>query len=89
MIASFLLAAAQTMTFTADRIAADGVTRALAATGHVVAASGPMTVRGEYMTRDADGTMLFHDPVCATTCTNEVGHTHWNVSGEVEYKDRE
>ena len=89
MIVPFLLAAAQAMTFTADRIAADSATRALTATGHIVAVSGPMTVRGEYMTRDADGTMLFHNPVCATTCTNAVGHTHWGVSGEVEYKDRE
>ena len=84
MIASFLFAAAQAMTFTADRIAADSVTHALTATGHIVAASGPITIRGECLTRDADGTMLFHDPVCATTCTNAVGHTHWNVSGEVE-----
>ena len=89
MIASFLFAAAQTMTFTADRIAADNVTHALVATGHVVAAAGPMTVRGDYMTRDPVGTFLFHDPVCATTCTNAVGHTHWNVSGEVEYRDKE
>ena len=89
MITPFLLAAAQVMTFTADRIAADGVTHALTATGHVVAAAGPITVRGEYLTRDADGTMLFHDPVCATTCTNAVGHTHWNVSGEVEYREKE
>ena len=88
MIASLLFAAAQAMTFTADRIAADSVTRALTATGHVVATSGPMTVRGDYMTRDADGTMVFHDPTCATTCSNAVGHTHWNVSGEVEYKDQ-
>ena len=89
MIASLILAAAQAMTFTADRIAADGVTHALTATGHVVAASGPITIRGELLTRDADGTMLFRDPVCATTCTNAVGHTHWNVSGEVEYREKE
>ena len=89
MIAPILLAAAQAMTFTADRIAADGVTRALTATGHIVAVSAPMTVRGDYMTRDADGTMLFHDPVCATTCTNAVGHTHWNVSGEIEYREND
>ena len=89
MIAPIVLAAAQTMTFTADKIAADGVTRALTATGHIVAASGPITVRGDYMTRDADGVMLFHDPVCATTCSNAVGHTHWNVSGEIEYREKE
>ena len=85
MIATLFLAAAQAMTFTADRVAADVDTRALTATGHIVAVSGPLTLRGELMTRDADGRMVFHDPVCATTCTNAVGHTHWSVSGEVEY----
>ena len=89
MITPLLLAAAQTMTFTADRIAADNVTKALAATGHIVAAYGPMTVRGESMSRDADGLMLFRDPTCCTTCTNAVGHTHWNVTGEVEYRENE
>ena len=89
MIATLFLAAAQTMAFTADRIAADGVTRALAATGHIVATSGPFTLRGESLSRDADGLMRFHDPTYATTCSNAVGHTHWNVTGEVEYKDEE
>ena len=67
MIAAFLLVAAEAMTFTADRIAADGVTRALTATGHIEAVAGVVKVRGELMTRDADGTMVFHDPTCATT----------------------
>ena len=88
MIATFVLAAANTMTFTADRIAADNVTRALTATGHIVAVSEPLTIRGDYMTRAADGLMTFYDPVCATTCTNEVGHTHWNISGEIEYQEK-
>ena len=87
MIAALALAAAQAMTFTADRIAADNVTHALVATGNLVAVSGPVTIRGEMMTRDPDGLMLFHDPVCATTCSNAVGHTHWSVTGEVEYKE--
>ena len=89
MIATFVLAAAQALTFSADRIAADNVTHALAATGNIVAAAGPLTIRGESMTRDAEGRMLFHDPVCATTCTNAPGHTHWCVSGEVEYKEKD
>ena len=89
MIATFLLLAAETITFTADRIAADNVTHALVATGHIVAVSKPLTIRGEYLTRDADGLMLFQDPVCATTCSNAVGHTHWNVTGEVEYKEHD
>ena len=89
MIATLVLAAAQALTFSADRIAADNVTHALTATGHLVAAAGPLTIRGELMTRDAEGKMLFHDPVCATTCTNAPGHTHWSVSGEVEYKEKD
>ena len=89
MIAALFLAAAEAMTFTADRIAADNVTRALAASGHIVAVSKPLTLRGSYMSRDADGRMLFADPTCATTCSNEVGHTHWNVTGEVEYREKD
>ena len=89
MIASAFLLAAQAMTFTADRIAADNVTRALSASGHIVAVSAPYTLRGESMERTADGTMIFHDPTYATTCTNAVGHTHWNMTGELEYKDKD
>ena len=86
MIAALIIAAAAEMTFSADRVAADNVTHALAASGHINAAISPLTLRGERMTRDADGTVLFHDPTCATTCSNEVGHTHWNVTGEVRYR---
>ena len=87
MIATLALAAAaQAMTFTADRVAADHATQALVATGHITAVVKPLTLRGESMSRDADGTMTFLHPTCATTCTNEVGHTHWNVTGELRYK---
>ena len=74
------------MTFTADRIAADNVTKAVVATGHVVATVSPVTLRGESLSRSPDGTVRFGGDTCVTTCTNDVGHTHWNVSGEVEYK---
>ena len=86
MIATLLLAAAEAMTFAADRIAADHVTQALTATGHVTATVKPLTLRGDYVTRADNGLTTFHDPTCVTTCSNEVGHTHWNVTGEVEYK---
>ena len=89
MSASLVLAAVQAMTFTADRIAADNVTRALTATGHVVATAAPLTLRAESLSRDKDGLTLFRAPTCATTCTNDVGHTHWNVTGEVEYRERD
>lgn len=77
------------MSFTADRIAADNVTKAAVASGHVVAVSAPYSLRSDYLVKTADGKFLFSDPTCATTCTNDVGHTHWNVTGELEYQERE
>lgn len=74
------------MTFTADVLAADAVTKAAVASGHVHAVSAPLTLTSEYMTRDENGVMLFQYPTMATTCTNGCGHTHWNVTGEVEYR---
>ena len=74
------------LTFTADRIAVDNVTRAAVATGHVVATSSPYSLRSERLEKRADGTFLFSDPTTATTCTNDVGHTHWSVTGELEYR---
>lgn len=87
MTAVLFLAAAQAMTFSADRMAADNVTKSLAATGHIVAVAGPVTMRGEALNRAADGTMHFHDPTCVTTCSNAIGHTHWNITGELKYKE--
>lgn len=75
-----------TMTFTADRIAVDNVTKAAVATGHVVAVQSPMTLRSESLVRDEKGVMRFCDPTCITTCSNAIGHTHWNLTGEVEFK---
>ena len=77
------------MTFTADRIAVDNVTKAAVASGHVVAVSAPYSLRSDRLEKSADGKFLFADPTCATTCTNDVGHTHWNVTGELEYQERE
>ncbi len=79
----------EAMTFTADRIAADNVTKAAVASGHVVAVSAPYSLRSDYLAKTAGGKFLFADPTCVTTCTNDVGHTHWNVTGELEYQERE
>lgn len=73
------------MTFTADQVALDNVTKEALATGHVSAVSRPYSLRGEYLHRDVAGVYHFGNPTCVTTCTNEVGHTHWNVTGEVVY----
>ena len=77
------------MTFTADRLAVDNVTKAAVASGHVHAVYAPLTLRSEYLERKEDGSILLKNPTCVTTCTNEVGHTHWNVTGELEYKDKD
>ena len=74
------------VSFTADLVAADSVTKAAVASGHVHAVSGVMSLRGDYMERDAEGTMRFGETTRATTCTNAPGHTHWGVSGAVEFK---
>ena len=87
VIAAAAAAAAPTMTFTADRVAVDRVTGAAAATGHVVAVRAPYSLRSESLSKGADGLYRFAWPTYATTCTNDLGHTHWNVTGEVEYRE--
>ena len=72
---------------TADRVAADNVTGALAASGHVQAVSAPVVLHSDSVTRDADGEFVFADPTHVTTCTNDWDHLHWRVSGEVRFKD--
>ena len=76
---------AERVTFNADRVAYDNRTKAAVALGNVHAVSGPLTLRGEKLVRDDEGGIRFSNPTCVTTCTNAVGHTHWNVTGEVAY----
>lgn len=93
--AAFLLAALETAgvtgeaRVTADRITVDNITKAAVATGHVHATCGVVTLRSEAMSRDEKGVAHFDESTCVTTCTNDVGHTHWNVTGEVEYQARD
>ena len=72
---------------TADRIAADNVTGALAASGHVRAVSAPVTLWADSVTRNAEGEFLFADPTHLTTCTNDWDHLHWRMSGEVRFSE--
>ena len=75
----------ESLTFKADQVAVDHVTKAARATGHVEAKVGVLTLRGESLERDAAGRVSLSRETCVTTCTNDVGETHWNVTGEVEY----
>jgi len=72
---------------TADRVAADNVTGALAATGNVRAVASPLVLHSESVTRDAGGEFVFANPTTITTCTNEWDHLHWKATGEVAFKD--
>ena len=72
---------------TADRVAADNVTGALAASGHVQAVADPVVLHSDSVTRDADGEFVFANPTHVTTCTNDWDHLHWQMSGEVRFKD--
>lgn len=72
----------------ADRIAVDNVTKASIATGHVKAVSLPLTITGDYATRDATGLTCFADGTSLTTCTNHPhGVCHWSLKGQVEYRN--
>ena len=73
---------------TADRVAADNVTGALAASGHVQAVSAPVVLHSDYVTRSEDGTIALADPTHLTTCTNDWDHLHWRVTGEMEFLDK-
>ena len=72
----------------ADRVAADNVTGALAASGHVQAVSAPVVLHSDYVTRSEDGTIALADPTHLTTCTNDWDHLHWRVTGEMEFLDK-
>ena len=75
-------------TFSADRIAADRLTGAAAATGHVHAVSEPFHLRANSASRDTDGVVHLDDPTSATTCTNQPGICHWELRGQIDYMDR-
>lgn len=73
----------------ADRLAVDNVTKAAVASGHVEVSCGILTLHGEELSRDAEGTIRLGDSTWVTTCTNDFGHTHWNISGKVEYRPKD
>ena len=73
---------------TADRVAADNVTGALAASGHVQAVSAPVVLHSDYVSRDENGEIALSDPTDLTTCTNDWEHLHWKVSGEMKFRDQ-
>ena len=58
------------MKISADKIAADNVTGALAASGRVHAVAWPVIMHSDFISRSAEGRYLFSQPTSVTTCTN-------------------
>lgn len=71
----------------ADRLAVDRTSGAIAASGHVHAVSYPFRIMTEELTRDADRRYLLSDPTMLTTCTNETCRLHWSLTGEAEFSE--
>ncbi|MCR5752366.1 MAG: hypothetical protein K6G91_10410 [Kiritimatiellae bacterium] len=82
-------AAGDLVTFSADAVAVDAVTRAAVAIGNVSAAYGVFRLWSERLERDAAGNMRFSFPTAATTCTNDHCRLHWEVLGDLELKTAE
>ncbi|MGN0854664.1 MAG: hypothetical protein ACI4R9_03980 [Kiritimatiellia bacterium] len=87
----------QTLTVSADRMAADNFTGDVVATGHVRAVTSPLGIA-----RDARPTPIcllsdfvekkgdeyrFADGTTFSTCTNDAHACHWSASGEVVYRE--
>lgn len=74
------------MKVSADRMAADNITGALVASGHVNAVYGPYRLMSESVSR-IGGDYTFSQPTIVTTCTNDACRLHWSASGNVVYRD--
>lgn len=71
---------------TADEIAADTRSESFTASGRVDVVARPYRLLSDAVIKDGDRTD-FTDPTTVTTCTNELDHLHWSMTGEVVYKD--
>ena len=70
----------------ADEIAADTRSESFVASGRVDVVSRPYRLMSEAVVKDGDKTDFAY-PTTVTTCTNELDHLHWSMTGEVTYKD--
>lgn len=79
---------AKPMGISADKIQVDNVTKTTIVSGNVSAKYDAFSIRGDKLARDQEGAMTADDAT-VTTCTNEVGHTHWDATGNVVYRQQE
>ena len=74
------------ITFTGGNLAASRKTGEMTATGNITAKSGPYRFFTERLTRDVVGTYDFGEDAMVTTCSNDLDHLHWKVTGQFVYE---
>ena len=74
------------ITFSGGNLAASRKTGEMTATGNITAKSGPYRFFTERLTRDAVGTYDFGEDAMVTTCSNDLDHLHWKITGQFVYE---
>ena len=73
----------------ASHLSANRQTGVLVATGNVVATAAPYRLHTDAAQRDADGHYSFAPGTMMTTCSNDVDHLHWRLTGEFHYLENQ
>ena len=69
----------------AKHLSASRQTGTLSATGRVVATAAPYRIHTDAVHRDEHGHFSFAPGTMATTCSNNLDHLHWRLTGEFHY----
>ena len=73
----------------AKHLSANRQTGVLVATGNVVAVATPYRLHTDAAQRAADGHYAFAPGTMMTTCSNDVDHLHWRLTGEFHYLENQ
>ena len=73
----------------AKHLSANRQTGVLVATGNVVATAAPYRLHTDAAQRTADGHYAFAPGTMMTTCSNDVDHLHWRLTGEFHYLENQ
>ena len=73
----------------AKHLSANRQTGVLVATGNVVAVAAPYRIHTDAAQRAADGHYAFAPGTMMTTCSNDVDHLHWRLTGEFHYLENQ
>ena len=73
----------------AKHLSANRQTGVLVATGNVVATAAPYRLHTDAAQRAADGHYAFAPGTMMTTCSNDVDHLHWRLTGEFHYLENQ